>query len=576
MSHTSLTQLRAKNKPSLAGDAASKSAFLRERWAIIKDIILRNENFTPPAIGGTDRSTYLKLSSTRQLLGRPNQLFLLFGILCRSPAGALCLEDPDGMVELDMEDAVPGEGLFTEGCMVLIEGEWTVEEKVRVLALGHPPSEKREVARSLHGHIDFLGGGAISIKEEQKYLPTVLANTQVSFVVLSDIWLDHPRVLSALQQMFEGYANTAEYRPMVFVLCGNFCQAGWQCDEGMDQYIRGFNGLTELLISIPLLHSSHFVFVPGPADPWSSPVLPRPAIPSALASQLISKIPNAQFVSNPCRIKYFGMEIVICRENLMGKMIRNLVVCKEGDGVDMKRYFVQTILDQTHLSPLPLTIRPTLWEFDHALRLYPMPSALVLADKYEKYELTYEGCHVFNPGKFVRGIGEDGWEFEWSMYYPATGKSERRRAEFTSQEEAAAKKASRSFRKYQYRGVELDNLLDLSNEDFINLVHARARRRFQRGLKRRPLGLIKKLRKAKTEAGANEKPAMVKTHLRDMIIVPEMIGSVVGVYNGKTFTTVEIKPEMTGHYLGEFSITYKPVGHSRGANMKDSRFVPLK
>ncbi|WVN91125.1 DNA polymerase epsilon subunit B [Cryptococcus depauperatus CBS 7841] len=415
----------AKNKPSLAGDAASKSAFLRERWAIIKDIILRNENFTPPAIGGTDRSTYLKLSSTRQLLGRPNQLFLLFGILCRSPAGALCLEDPDGMVELDMEDAVPGEGLFTEGCMVLIEGEWTVEEKVRVLALGHPPSEKREVARSLHGHIDFLGGGAISIKEEQKYLPTVLANTQVSFVVLSDIWLDHPRVLSALQQMFEGYANTAEYRPMVFVLCGNFCQAGWQCDEGMDQYIRGFNGLTELLISIPLLHSSHFVFVPGPADPWSSPVLPRPAIPSALASQLISKIPNAQFVSNPCRIKYFGMEIVICRENLMGKMIRNLVVCKEGDGVDMKRYFVQTILDQTHLSPLPLTIRPTLWEFDHALRLYPMPSALVLADKYEKYELTYEGCHVFNPGKFVRGIGEDGWEFEWSMYYPATGKSER-------------------------------------------------------------------------------------------------------------------------------------------------------
>ncbi|ODN74771.1 40S ribosomal protein S15 [Cryptococcus amylolentus CBS 6039] len=149
-------------------------------------------------------------------------------------------------------------------------------------------------------------------------------------------------------------------------------------------------------------------------------------------------------------------------------------------------------------------------------------------------------------------------------------------AEFTTQEEAAAKKASRSFKKYQYRGVELDNLLDLSNEDFIELVHARARRRFQRGLKRRPLGLIKKLRKAKTEAGPNEKPAMVKTHLRDMIIVPEMIGSVVGVYNGKTFTTVEVKPEMTGHYLGEFSITYKPVGHSRGANMKDSRFVPLK
>ncbi len=67
----------------------------------------------------------------------------------------------------------------------------------------------------------------------------------------------------------------------------------------------------------------------------------------------------------------------------------------------------------------------------------------------------------------------------------------------------------------------------------VDLVHARARRRFKRGLKRRPLGLIKKLRKAKKEAPPNEKPAVVKTHLRDMIVVPEMIGSVVGIYNGK-------------------------------------------
>ena len=68
------------------------------------------------------------------------------------------------------------------------------------------------------------------------------------------------------------------------------------------------------------------------------------------------------------------------------------------------------------------------------------------------------------------------------------------------------------------------------------LVHARARRRFGRGLKRRPMGLIKKLRKAKKEAPPNEKPAVVKTHLRDMIVVPEMIGSVVGIYNGKVCT----------------------------------------
>lgn len=141
------------------------------------------------------------------------------------------------------------------------------------------------------------------------------------------------------------------------------------------------------------------------------------------------------------------------------------------------------------------------------------------------------------------------------------------------------------------------------------LVHARARRRFQRGLKRRPMGLIKKLRKAKKEAPPNEKPAVVKTHLRDMIIVPEMIGSVVGIYNGKVsfflcqwsnamqvrkmqlrriddgprysqppfwqvFNSVEIKPEMTGHYLGEFSCSYRPVKHGRPGVSSPSLFLP--
>jgi len=100
----------------------------------------------------------------------------------------------------------------------------------------------------------------------------------------------------------------------------------------------------------------------------------------------------------------------------------------------------------------------------------------------------------------------------------------------------------------------------------------------KRGIKRKPTALLKRLRKAKRDAPPNEKPQVIKTHLRDMIILPEMIGSVIGVYNGKVFNSVEIKPEMLGHYLGEFSITYKPVKHGRpgiGAT-HSSRFIPLK
>ncbi|CRL04472.1 CLUMA_CG017554, isoform A [Clunio marinus] len=143
-------------------------------------------------------------------------------------------------------------------------------------------------------------------------------------------------------------------------------------------------------------------------------------------------------------------------------------------------------------------------------------------------------------------------------------------------EEQVRKK--RIFRKFTFRGVDLDQLLDMPNEQLAEIMHSRARRRFSRGMKRKPMALIQKLRKAKKEAPPMEKPAIVKTHLRDMIIVPEMVGSIVGIYNGKTFNQVEIKPEMIGHYLGDFSLTYKPVKHGRpgiGAT-HSSRFIPLK
>ena len=139
-------------------------------------------------------------------------------------------------------------------------------------------------------------------------------------------------------------------------------------------------------------------------------------------------------------------------------------------------------------------------------------------------------------------------------------------------------KRKRTFKKFTYRGIDLDKLLDMNSAELTQLVHCRARRRFTRGLKRKPMALIKKLRKAKRTCVEGEKPDVVRTHLRNMIVTPEMVGSVVGIYNGKTFNQVELKAEMIGHYLGEFSISYKPVKHGRpgiGAT-HSSRFIPLK
>ncbi|XP_053225893.1 40S ribosomal protein S15-like [Podarcis raffonei] len=128
-----------------------------------------------------------------------------------------------------------------------------------------------------------------------------------------------------------------------------------------------------------------------------------------------------------------------------------------------------------------------------------------------------------------------------------------------------------TFWKFTYWGVDLDQLLDMSYEQLIQLYKPHCRQ-LNRGLRRKQHSLLKK------EALPMEKPEVVKTHLRVMIILPEMVRSMVGVYNGKTFNQVEIKPEVIGHNLGEFSITYKPVKHGRpgiGAT-HSSRFIPLK
>lgn len=148
------------------------------------------------------------------------------------------------------------------------------------------------------------------------------------------------------------------------------------------------------------------------------------------------------------------------------------------------------------------------------------------------------------------------------------------------EERAAELKKKRTFRKFSFRGIDLDALLDLSTEQLMDILHARARRRFSRGLllKRPVKQLKKKLVKAKKDCGPHDKPDVVKTHLRDMIIIPEMIGSIIGVHQGKVFTTVEVKADMVGMYLGQFSMTYKPVRHGRpgiGAT-SSSKFVPLK
>ncbi|MCG2880641.1 MAG: 30S ribosomal protein S19 [Vulcanisaeta sp.] len=113
---------------------------------------------------------------------------------------------------------------------------------------------------------------------------------------------------------------------------------------------------------------------------------------------------------------------------------------------------------------------------------------------------------------------------------------------------------------FRYRGYTFEEISKMSMEEFIKLLPARQRRSLLRGLKPEHRKLLEKIRRAK-KLMAEGKKVTIKTHARDMIILPEMVGLTILVYNGITYLPVTISPWHIGHYLGEFAMTTKIVQH---------------
>ncbi len=137
----------------------------------------------------------------------------------------------------------------------------------------------------------------------------------------------------------------------------------------------------------------------------------------------------------------------------------------------------------------------------------------------------------------------------------------------------AKKKAKTTLKKkeeeFTYRGYTLAKLKKMKLEDLAELMCARERRKIKRKLRAGEEKLLEEI---------NSDKESIKTHLRDAIVLPSMVGKKIGIHSGKSFEYVEIKPEMIGHYLGEFALTRKKVMHGAagvGAT-RSSKYVPLK
>ncbi|MEM4221946.1 MAG: 30S ribosomal protein S19 [archaeon] len=126
-------------------------------------------------------------------------------------------------------------------------------------------------------------------------------------------------------------------------------------------------------------------------------------------------------------------------------------------------------------------------------------------------------------------------------------------------------------RVFTYYGYTIDELKKMSLEEFMKIVPARQRRSLKRGLKPEHKKIIEDIRN-----GRAKEP--IRTHERNLIILPEFVDHTFAIYNGKEWNVVKITPEMVGRYLGEFSLTRKRVIHSGpgiGAT-KSSKFLSVK
>ncbi|MFX1562019.1 MAG: 30S ribosomal protein S19 [Promethearchaeota archaeon] len=132
-------------------------------------------------------------------------------------------------------------------------------------------------------------------------------------------------------------------------------------------------------------------------------------------------------------------------------------------------------------------------------------------------------------------------------------------------------------KKFKYRGFELEALQRMPMDEFIRLLPSRQRRSLRRGLSTRQKKFLERMRSARQSIGKGGK-GIIRTHSRDMIVLPEMVGLTISIHNGKEFIPLEVRAEHIGHYLGEYAPTNKVVRHGNpgiGAT-RGSQYVPLK
>lgn len=411
----------------------SNIALFQRRFHIVKDRVLRNENFQASSFSAFSSfqgdSENNSITQIKNLLGRDNQRFMLFGMLTLLN-GDWHLQDHSDKIQLDISQAEPNIGsYYVPGNMVLCDGIHS-SGKFYCSSMGHPPGERRADTLEANGNIDFLGIHAnLRIDKDLNTKLKLLEREMDHKIIIlgSNCHLDDLKTLDALTKLFLRLSEQEQSEiPISIIFNGSFASSPKHSSE----YKNLFDSLASILDKYPVIAGNvSLVFVPGENDQWQTPLWPKQTIPHFFGSRINKACRNVRWASNPTRMVYLSQELVIVRDDLGARLRRNTVLFPkinknqdsdeedddEGKRTEIERLeslppkvsearkVVKTILDQGHLTPFVKSLKPVIWHLDHTLHLSPIPSVLILSDPTSPaFDVTYNGCRCLNPGILIQ------------------------------------------------------------------------------------------------------------------------------------------------------------------------------
>lgn len=278
------------------------------------------------------------------------------------------------------------------------------------------------------------------------------------------------KFFSVMEEMLEDQQDQGEEGHTTIILPGSFVStpltltnASLSLILSSENYKSYFDSFAEMLSGFPLVvNKCKFVLIPGPNDPWQSTfslgrssldALPQTSIPRVFTTRLERLLPKGSLIFgwNPMRINYISQELVLFRDDIMNKFKRNDIIFQsdldlenqavklENVGKDtdvenimsdevhlptkikMARQLVKTLLDQGDLQPFLKDLRVINTNYQHLIRIEPLPTTLMLFDSgFKSFEVTYNGCKVANIGGLIDN--QNSRKLNYVEYSPASKK----------------------------------------------------------------------------------------------------------------------------------------------------------